>query len=107
MRDLTAEELMALRLMAAGLTEEHAARAAGVSTRTFRRRLESAREQLGGVSLIQAVALACHRGLILPEASGGDLRAAAWEVFRPGRERARNPYEAANAARRRRREEAA
>lgn len=63
-RELDAEVLEVLGLLARGCTTQKVARLLGVSERTVRRRLRAATEHLGVGSTIEAVVLAVRRGLI-------------------------------------------
>ena len=64
---LTKVELEALRDLAAGLTHNEIADKRGVSPATIKKRLERARQVLGGRNAVQAVAIATRRGLILTD----------------------------------------
>lgn len=64
---LTRVELEALRDLAAGLTHNEIADKRGVSPATIKKRIERARQVLGGRNAVQAVAIATRRGLILSD----------------------------------------
>lgn len=67
---ITAKEAQSLALLAAGWPDEAAARRAGTSARTMRRRLASAEAKLGARSRPNAVYLAIAAGLIAVPAPG-------------------------------------
>jgi DNA-binding CsgD family transcriptional regulator len=66
---LTKVELEALQDLAAGLTHNEIADKRRVSPATVKKRLERARQVLGGRNAVQAVAIATRRGLILSDPS--------------------------------------
>lgn len=64
---LTKRQLKVLTLLAAGLDQDHVARALDVSPRTVRRDLLAAERTLGAVTPTQAVAVAVARRLVAPK----------------------------------------
>lgn len=63
---LTERQTAVLTQLAAGCTEEQAARVLGISPRTLRRDVAAAEHVLGAATMCQAVALAVSRRLVDP-----------------------------------------
>lgn len=63
----TRDELLVMKLLATGLTDEVAASRLGWTRRTFRRRLKGAMDKLGAVSRLQAGYMYASSGWIIPD----------------------------------------
>lgn len=65
-RQLSARERDAIRLLAEGMSRGRASESLGISENTLRVYIDSARHKLGALNIPHAIALAAHRGIIRP-----------------------------------------